>query len=138
MENPPVLSKVVAYIVFGFIFTGFCLLLSYIITLEVTDIADIPKDLEMDIFIQRFLNNPECFAYEDREISRVYPGVIDLEKFKQENLDKCYKIEGMQYVPGFKLKMGDKEIKSSNFEFSKQKISKDILIFKDNNFEMKK
>jgi len=52
MENPPVLSKVVAYIVFGFIFTGFCLLLSYIITLEVTDIADIPKG---DYLWQRFV-----------------------------------------------------------------------------------
>lgn len=30
-----------------------------------------------------------CFAYEDKGIGRVYTNIIDLEKFNQENLEKC-------------------------------------------------
>ncbi len=30
-----------------------------------------------------------CFNYEDKEIGRVYANTVDLEKFKQENLEKC-------------------------------------------------
>lgn len=30
-----------------------------------------------------------CFYYEDKEIGRVYANTVDLEKFKQENLEKC-------------------------------------------------
>ncbi len=30
-----------------------------------------------------------CFYYEDKEIGRVYANTVDLEKFKQGNLEKC-------------------------------------------------
>lgn len=30
-----------------------------------------------------------CFQYEDSETGRVYPNTVNMEKFKQENLEKC-------------------------------------------------
>ncbi len=30
-----------------------------------------------------------CFYYEDKDLDRVYSNTVDLEKFKQENLEKC-------------------------------------------------
>src|SRR3989344_1588865 len=135
MEEPPITSKVIAYIIFGFIFVAFCLLLLYIITVEITNVAEIPGGLESYIFIQRFLNSPDCFAYQEKDTLRIYPGIIDLERFAQENLDKCYKIESYMYAPGFKLTINDKTIQSSNFEFSKQKTARNILIFKEGKFE---
>lgn len=30
-----------------------------------------------------------CFYYEDEEIGRTYSNTVDMEKFKQENLEKC-------------------------------------------------
>jgi hypothetical protein len=47
-------------------------------------------ELEAEVIILRFINNPECFAYQDEVTSRVYLGTIDLEKYTQDNLDKCY------------------------------------------------
>lgn len=134
MEQPPITSKVVAYMIFGFIFTGFCLLLLFIMSMEVINISYIPEGLEEYIFTQRFLNSKECFTYQDKDTSRIYPGIIDLEKFKQENLDNCYKREGYMYAPEFRLIINDKTIQTSDFA-SNKKISKQILIFKDNKFE---
>ena len=141
MEEPPATSKVVAYIVFGFIFVGFCILLFFIMSKETISIADIPKNLEEYVFIQRFLNNPDCFTYQDKETLRIYPGIIDLEKFKQEKLEDkednlCYKFK--KDVPEFRLKINDKIIQTSdNFDSIKKKseIRKNILIFKEGKFE---
>lgn len=30
-----------------------------------------------------------CFYYEDKETGRIYPNTVDLDKFNQENLEKC-------------------------------------------------
>jgi len=30
-----------------------------------------------------------CFYYEDKETGRIYANTVDMEKFKQENLEKC-------------------------------------------------
>ena len=141
MEKPPTTSKVVAYIVFGFIFSGFCILLFFIISKETISIADIPKGLEEYVFIQRFLSSQDCFAYQDKETLRIYPGIIDLEKFKQEKLEDkednlCYKFK--KDVPEFRLKINDKIIQTSdNFDSIKKKntIKKSILIFKEGKFE---
>jgi len=141
MEEPPATSKVVAYIVFGFIFSGFCILLFFIISKETISIADIPKGLEEYVFIQRFLSSQDCFAYQDKETLRIYPGIIDLEKFKQERLEDkednlCYKFK--KDVPEFRLKINDKIIQTSdNFDSIKKKntIKKSILIFKEGKFE---
>src|SRR3989338_2447348 len=140
MEEPPATSKVVAYIVFGFIFSGFCILLFFIISKETISIADIPKGLEEYVFIQRFLSSQDCFAYQDKETLRIYPGIIDLEKFKQEKLEDkednlCYKFK--KDVPEFRLKINDKIIQTSdNFDSIKKKntIKKSILIFKEGKF----
>lgn len=43
-------------------------------------------DLQENILITRLLYSQNCFGYED---VRIYPGIIDLEKFNEENLKKC-------------------------------------------------
>jgi hypothetical protein len=42
---------------------------------------------------QRFANIPGCFAYQDPETERTYPGVIDLTKFTQDQMQKCYQTD---------------------------------------------
>ncbi len=137
MEDAPITSKTIAYMVFGFIFVGFGILLFFIMTKETIDIVDIPENLERDILIQRFLSSPDCFTYQDKETLRFYPGIIDLEKFTQENFDKednqCYKIEEDTKAPQFRLIIGNKIVKTSDFEG--KVINKKILIFKEGKFE---
>lgn len=125
-------EKLIFYILFGFVFIGFCFVLLYIIIEENSEKIQIPEGLESFIFIQRFLNNPECFAYQDLDTLRIYPGIIDLGKFTQERFDSCYKGKIQ-----FRLKIKDKTIETSDFK-SKKGYEKPILIFKDNKFENEK
>ena len=66
------------------------ILFSYAISREVSSTTVIPDNLEITILINRFLNSPDCLAYQDKETGRTYSGVIDLEKFNDKTLEKCY------------------------------------------------
>ncbi|MBD3314095.1 hypothetical protein GF345_06645 [Candidatus Woesearchaeota archaeon] len=57
-------------------------------------------DVEDTIIQTRFLNNPDCFAYQDTDTGRIYPGVIDIRKFKQDVMDACYSVPE-DYTSGF-------------------------------------
>jgi hypothetical protein len=47
--------------------------------------------VEAEVVFNRLMYSPTGFAYADRETGRAYPGIIDLEKFKTENLDQAVK-----------------------------------------------
>jgi len=49
-----------------------------------------PEKLKAETISLRFTNIPECFAYQDSETGRVYPGIIDLSKFNSQTMDQCY------------------------------------------------
>ena len=44
---------------------------------------------ESSIIIERMINSERCFAYSDSKMDRAYPGIIDLAKFKEEQLEAC-------------------------------------------------
>jgi hypothetical protein len=46
------------------------------------------RPLEADILMNRFLFSPECLSYEDI-LLRTQPGIIDLDRFKNDTLDSC-------------------------------------------------
>ena len=50
-------------------------------------------ELEAELITLRFVNNPDCFAYQDPITGRVYLGTIDVDKYNQDTLDKCYRTE---------------------------------------------
>ena len=54
-----------------------------------TNIVYTSRGAESAVLINRALYSPNCFAYYDIDTLRTYPGVIDLNKFNQENFDKC-------------------------------------------------
>ncbi len=47
-------------------------------------------DLMFYSLSQRILFSPDCFVYEDVELWKPIPGVIDYEKFTQDNMDICF------------------------------------------------
>ncbi|MEK6900175.1 MAG: hypothetical protein AABX05_03555 [Nanoarchaeota archaeon] len=57
------------------------------------ELVEVPDELQAELIILRFVNNPDCFAYQDANNGRAFPGVIDVSKFTQERLDKCYATE---------------------------------------------
>jgi hypothetical protein len=53
-----------------------------------TDAIICPDEMENYLMVAETLFSENCMVYSDNE--RVYPGVIDLSKFNQETIDKCY------------------------------------------------
>ena len=51
-------------------------------------LTHVPPELQAELISLRFTNLPECFVYEDE---RVFPGVIDIQKFTKEQVNNCYK-----------------------------------------------
>src|SRR3989344_6128590 len=56
-------------------------------------LVDVPDELQAELISLRFVNNPDCFTFQDTNKGRGFPGVIDVSKFTQERLDKCYSTE---------------------------------------------
>lgn len=71
--------------------------------------TEVPARLEDLMIIKRFMNNPDCLAYEDEQISRIYPGIIDLAKAEQENMDGC--IIMREQEPCYKIMLYDSKNK---------------------------
>jgi len=61
----------------------------------------VPDKLDTLLTVQRFTNT--CFAYQDADIGRKYPGVIYPALMTRENMDNCYNPENP--VRSYKLKL---------------------------------
>jgi hypothetical protein len=96
-----------------------------------------PKEVVAEMIALRFANIPECFAYSDPVNGRVYPGVIDINKFTKEQMDKCYFTEENEgykdYNFGLSLKNQGKEVITNNY-FNKDDftIIKTVLVVTEN------
>lgn len=64
------------------------IVLVFILGVDVVGYTKITPGLEEFIFTQRFLNSPECFAYQ--EDGMIKPRVIDWGKFDEYSPNKCY------------------------------------------------
>lgn len=58
------------------------------------------------IMINKALISSSCFAYHNEKIDRTYPGIIDFEKFNEEQLKKCLKY----YHNDLMFRIEDKQI----------------------------
>ena len=96
-----------------------------------------PKEVVAEMIALRFANIPECFAYSDPVNGRVYPGVIDINKFTKEQMNKCYFTEEKEgykdYNFGLSLKNQGKEVITNNY-FNKDDftIIKAVLVVTEN------
>ncbi len=96
-------------------------------------LAEIPPELKAELISLRFTNTPECFAYENVEVGRVYPGIIDLDKFNQEQLNNCYLTESERgytdYNFGITLKEQNINLLTNNyFNTVSFTIYKDVIV----------
>lgn len=82
--------KMIFYIVFSFVAAITFMLIVYLTDSGRSKIADIPSGLEDYLLIQRFLSSSNCFAYQDADSGRTEHRSIDLQKFNEINLNKCY------------------------------------------------
>lgn len=77
-------------------------------------LMSVPPTLKGELISSRFVNAPECFAYEDAVSGRIFPGVIDLNKFNEEVLESCYK-SGDTKNFNFQLVLDDKKLETDEW-----------------------
>jgi hypothetical protein len=92
-----------------------------------------PEDLKAEMIIQRFTSS--CFVYQDPHTERFYPNTIDMTKFTQDEMNKCYstdKKEGFKEI-NFKLKLDGEELISNKFYQRRDFTIKKLVNIRKNN-----
>jgi hypothetical protein len=105
----------------------------------VANAAKIPRGVEDEmILIPRFYNSENCFAYKD-EVGRVHMHVIDLNKFKQENMQKCFLESDINYAFSLSLEVSEINLKLGPINtfnwvegFTPKEIEERVIVLKDN------
>jgi len=104
-----VASKTIYWMIASVMIAVILLAFSLILVKYKNNLTYVSPKLEASLIAMRFTNIPECFAYEDPETDRVYPGIIDLSKFNPEQMEKCYKTSSAKEI-NFKLRLENKGI----------------------------
>lgn len=125
--------KIIFYAIFGFAAAIVFLLILWLTSSKESELSAIPSGVETYLTSQRFLNSPLCFALQDSQTERTQNWVVDLEKFNQEVLDKCYKAENTK-VNAYKLTLAygteKKILTTKNWEgFFKRAETKKIMVY---------
>lgn len=99
-------------------------------------IVQVPGELQTELIALRFTNLEECFAVQDPNTKKAVPGVIDLKKFTDEQLGKCYPLKDKETSDDydFRLRLLDEKVEvktkgyANNDKFS---FNKGVLLYKD-------
>ena len=83
-------QKTIFWMMAGVIITAIVFTFAFMIANYKDKLMDVSLQLRAETIALRFTNIPECFAYQDPETGRVYPKVIDLSKFNDEQMVQCY------------------------------------------------
>ncbi len=83
--------KQIYWMIAGVLITATIIAFALIMSGYQRKLVEVPEELRAELISLRFVNAPECFTYQDSVTGRVFPGTIDVNKFTQERLDKCYR-----------------------------------------------
>ncbi len=116
--------KSIYWMIAGFVIAGLMIAFVLIVVGYQERLTRVPGEMKVVFITQRFMNNPDCFAYQDPSTQRVFPNSIDFSKFTKEQLNKCYQTDEKN---GYK---------TFNFELTLN--SKSITLATNNYFKMPK
>lgn len=88
-----VARKSIYWLLAGVVITIVILAFALIMSSYQNKLVEVPPKLRAELLSLRFMNTPECFTYQDPVTGKIFPGIIDLNKYTQERLDKCYRTE---------------------------------------------
>ena len=113
------------WVVMVFVLTIVIIAFALIVSNFQKKVVEVPAELQVELIALRFASISECFAYSVNDV--VQPGVIDLQKFTDEQMDKCYRTESKKTF-NFRLVLenAQKQVLSNNY-FHKD----DFTIFKE-------
>lgn len=132
-----VARKTMYWMIAGFMITIIILTFAIIMSGYRAKITTVSPELKSEIISSRFIRTPECFAYVDDD-GFIHEGVIDLRKFTNEQMMKCYYTN---QETGFKdynfaLRISDLEVRTNNFYTNiDHTIKKPILVYDGENIK---
>jgi len=136
-----VASKSFYWAIAGTVLTVLTLIFAFTISAYISQVTNTPPEIKVNLISSRFVNIPECFAYQENITKAVYPGVIDLDKFTDEQMLKCYKTSDIGGIKTYnfrlKLKNANKEVFTDKYykvdrdEFT---LFRDVLVKTNNDF----
>jgi len=125
--------KQVFYVVAIFVVIAAFFVVFSFISSDKSKISELPSGLENYLIVQRFLNSPICFALQDADTGRAIPSTIDIGKFNEASLNRCYNAQGTN-VKAYRLTLSydDKNIpiRTGNWEgFFTRAETRSVFVF---------
>src|SRR3989344_2497041 len=139
--------KQIYWMIAGVLITITVIALVFLFSGYQRQLVEVPSELRAELISLRFVNTPECFTYQDLTTGRIFAGVIDLQKFTQENMDRCYSTEPEKGFTDYNFALelegytpnidGKKKLLMSNNFFNKVDFTlyKQVLVRNGNRFE---
>ncbi len=131
-------KKPIYFIIVAFFLFIVFILFSYLVLSNISSTTTFPENIETTVLINRFLNSPECFAYQDEETGRTYTGITDLDKFNNENLNECYSADEdspRAFMMDLNSDDYQKSVLTSNWRAKKiNRMSQYVIIYDKGNF----
>ena len=98
----------------GVVITMVVLAFAYTIADYRNALTRVPPQLRAEMISLRFTDS--CFAWVDEQ-NIIHPGILDANKFTEENLNKCYRTEQEKGFKAFnfRLNVAGKELVTNNY-----------------------
>src|SRR3989344_1420644 len=129
--------KQIYWMIAGVLITITVIALVFLFSGYQRQLVEVPEELRAELIGLRFVNTPECFTYQDPITGRAFPGVIDVNKFTQERLHRCYRTENERGFKDYNFALelegyapivdGEKQLMRTNNFFNKD----DFTLFKE-------
>jgi hypothetical protein len=127
--------KMFFYTFFSILAAAYFMYLVYSIHDNKSELSQIQPQLEDYVLSQQFLNSYACFAYQDQDSKRIMPWSIDIGKFNEESLSRCYPVKDTKTKAyRFTLIYGSKKvtINTGNWEgFLSKADTKKVSVFEN-------
>ena len=112
-----VARKSIYWMIAGVVITVVVMTYIIILTSFTNNLTKVPDEVQGELLVLRFINNPSCFAYRDADTDQIVLNSISMEKFNEEQLTNCYETnpdKGFKDM-NFKFVLGENEVKTNNF-----------------------
>ena len=131
-----VARKSVYWMLAGVVITIVVFAFAFVLASYKGKLTQVSPNLKAELLALRFSNSAECFAYQDFNTGRVQSGIIDINKFNEQQLFDCYHTGEHKGIKTFnfrlKLETSGEEITTDKyFNLDKFTIFKEVLVKKN-------
>ncbi len=92
--NLDIARKTIFWLVLIMMVTGMTFAFAALLSMIESSTVLVPRELKGELISLRFSNSPDCFAFQDENNGRIYPGIIDFNKFNDNQLNfNCYNLD---------------------------------------------